>query len=236
MNRQPLKGLLLYTLFSAKGHLIMASILLLAFSIFAILAGTTPVTSVIAMLFFPVMYLLSNAAEIKEGGGNWHKFQLSMPIRRKDVITSKYLFFLLLTTLALLMTGIVEGVAHLLDFLDILQVGSFRLGGVGPMVELMETIATSQISMYAILFSLGNALLTCVLSYPLNYTIFKGKEEHTALLVLIGNVGINLFMMWLALRLEFTFNQTMLLGVIAPALLLIPSYFFTVKVFQKADV
>ena len=237
MNKQPLKGLLLFSLFSAKGHLVMASIIMLCFAIFALAVGTTPMTGFGAMLIFPTMSLLSDASEVKADKNKWDKFQLSMPIRCRDVMTSKYLFFLFLILLALIITGIVEGIAYLLDFLNILQVGRFAVG-IDVIVEIIDVFAitTGQLSIGIILVSMGSAFLSCAIHYPLKFTIFKGMEELTALIVLLGNIAITAFFVWLFGRLELSLNQLILLSVLAPTLLLVLSYFFMIRIYQKLDV
>jgi len=236
MNRQPLKGLLLFSLFSAKGHLVMASAIMLCFAIFAIAVGSTPIAGFGAMLIFPTMSLLSNASEMKADKSKWEKFQLSMPLKRRDVITSRYLFFLFLTLLALVFTGVIEGIAYLLDALNILQAGGFAMG-LEVILEIIDAFAitTGQLSLGVTLVSIGSAFLSCAIYYPLNFTIFKGKEELTALFVFFGNIIITIFLIWLGGRLELSLNQLVLLCVLAPTFLLILSYFLSVKFYQRMD-
>jgi len=238
MNRQPLKGLLLFSMFSAKGHILMAFSISLMGAIFSLIFGTTPMFSFIAITFFSTFSLISNASEMKMDGTKWAKFQLSMPVKRRDTITARYIFYILLTIVALIMTGIVESLAHLFAYLNIISYGTFSLGGIGPIKTLLDAMAMTpiQISYYVLLFSIGSALLSCAIYYPLAYGIFKGKEELTALAVLVGNVLITFGLLWLAHRLDFSLSQTVGLGVIIPILLLILSYFLTVKIYQKIDV
>lgn len=238
MKRQPLKGLLLFSLFDAKGHLVLASVLVSFIGILSLFAGTTPMSGFGTMIIFPTMSLLSHASAAKSEKHKWSKFQLSMPIRRKDVITSRYLFYLFLTLIALLATGLIEGIAYLLEFLDIAEVGRFSLGGIGPLVEIVEAfgVTSGQLSLNILLVATGSALLSCAIYYPLNYTICRGKEELTAIMMLIGHLIITFFLMWLGGRMSLSLNQLVLLGIIAPTLLLVLSYFFTVKVYQNIDV
>jgi len=237
MNRQPLKGLLLFLFFSAKGHLVMTAVIMLCATIFALTFGTTPMIGLIAMLLVPTMSLMTLASAEKAEKNKWETFQLSMPVKRQNVVTARYTFYLLLILLALLMTGIIEGLALSLNHLDVVQHGSFRLGGIGPMAEVMEalTITPIQISVQITLLSMGSSVLSAALYFPLAYSIFKGKEELVSILVLIGNFILTAFLLWLASHLEFTFNQTVMLGVLAPIFLLIPSYFFSVRFYQKLD-
>ena len=237
MKRQPLKGLLLFSLFSAKGHLVMAGIMMLFFAIFMLVVGSTPMIGFATMLVLPTLSLLSNASEMKADKSKWEKFELSMPIRRRDVITAKYLFFLFLTLLALVITGVVEGIAYLLDALNISQAGGFAVG-LEVALEIIDAFAitTGQLSIGIILVSMGSAFLSCAIFYTLNFTIFRGKEELTAIIVLLGNIAITLFLVWLGGRLALSLNQLVLLCVLAPTLLLVLSYFFTVHRYQKIDV
>jgi len=210
---------------------------MLGASILLIAVGTTPMTALIAMFIFPIMSLVNNASEVKADKGKWDKFQLSMPIKRRDVITSKYLSYLFLMLLALVVTGIVEGIAQLLDVLNVLQVGRFMVGIEG-IIEMVDALAvtTGQLSVGIILISMGSAFLTCSFHYPLNFTIFRKMEELTALISLLGNIAMTVFLIWLGGRLELSLNQLVLLGFFVPALLFILSYFFTVHVYKKIDV
>ena len=236
MNRQPLKGLFIFTFFSAKGHFILALIVTLAFSVFALFLGATPLIGLVSMIMFPTLSLLSQASEAKAEKHKWDKFQLSMPIRRKDVITAKYLFFLFLTVIALVIIGLVEGLAHLLEILNIAQTGSFNLGDGGAIYELVHSFSVGQLSLGIMLISIGTAFLSCAVYYPLLYTICRGKEELTSMLMMIGHLIVSFFIMWLGGRLEFSLNQLVILSIVVPALLLVVSYVFTVRVYQKLDV
>ena len=238
MNRQPLKGLFIFAFFSAKGHLIMASILMLFASIVMLLIGSTPMVGFSSMTIFPTLSLLTSASEAKVEKHKWDKFQLSMPIRRKDVITSRYLFFLFLTLIALAIIGLVEGIAHLLETLSIIEIGSFNLGGIGPIIEIIDAFAmsTGQLSLGITLISTGTAFLSCAIYYPLLYTICRDKEELTSILTLIGHLIVTFFIMWLGARLEFSLNQLVILSFVVPTVLLVVSYVFTVRVYQKLDV
>jgi len=238
MNRQPLKGLLLFLFFSAKGHLVMTGVLMLGAIGFALAFGTTPMIGFIAMFIVPTMSLMTLASTEKAEKNKWETFQLSMPVKRQNVVTARYAFYFSLVALALFMTGIAEGLALLLDHLDVVEHGSFRLGGIGPMAEVMEalTITSIRISIQITLLSMGSAFLSAALYFPLAYSIFKGKEELISILVLVGNFILTALLLWLASSLEFSFSQTVMLGVLAPFFLVVLSYFFSVKFYQKIDV
>jgi len=235
MKRQPLKGLILYLFFSAKGHLMMTFVLVLFFAIFFLVTGATPMFGFVSINFIATFSVLGSASEDK--ANRWEKFQLSMPIRRKDVITAKYTFYLMMTIIALVMTILIVMIAHLFDSLNIVEYGSFALGGIEPVMEFIHTFASpTQITMNVTLISLGTALLTCALYYPLAYTIFKGKEELLVIIVFLGNFAVVGFLMWLGSRLDLSFNQIAIFNVIAPLILLGLSYLFTVKMYEKLDV
>jgi len=236
MRRQPLKGLLMFTLFSAKMYFILAFGLSLLGGIVTLIFGATPVIGMINFALFGPFYLLLNADAMKVDKTKWEKFQLSMPIRRQDVISAKYIFYLLLTVLALLITGVTEGIAHLLNHLDIIQYGMFNSGVIGSEIYEAMSITPRQLSLNATLLILGLSLLTCALYYLLTYSIFKGKEELASVVVLFGNAVISALLFNVSMRMEFTFNQTVILAVLVPALLFVLFYFFTVKVYQKIDV
>jgi len=238
MKRQPLKGLLIFSLFGSKGSLLMSFGLVLVFVIPAIVVGLTPMTGLMIMLLIPaVSFFLHNDA-VKTDKTKWNKFQLSLPIRRRDVITSQYVYFLLLVVLALLITGFVLGIVYLLDTLNIHQM-RWLLDEIEiePIVETaVHTMSPGHISLILTVTGIGSAFLTCALYYPLRYTICRGKEELTSFLVMFGSIILMMPVPWLAGVLELSLMPlTLLLGVLIPTLLLVWSYFFTARVYQRLD-
>ena len=237
MKRQPLKGLLIFSIFSNKGSLVISSILALFFIISAVVIGFMPLTGLMAMLLFPSVSFFFHNDMVKTDKAKWSKFQLSMPIRRKDVITSQYVYFLLLVVVALLITGLVHGIAYFLDSLNIFQI-RWLLDGLEAVGEAhpLQDMPPSQISHIMILIGIGSAFLTCAIYYPLRYTICRGKEELTSFLVMLGSMMIVSPIPVLAGFLEFSIIPlTVVFGLLIPSLLLVCSYFFTVKVYQTLD-
>lgn len=241
MKRQPLKGLLIFAFFSNKGSFVLYLLLTLLFVIPVVIFGLLPLTGFIIMLLIPATSFYFSASVAKTEQTRWNKFQLSMPVRRKDVIISQYAYFLLLVVLALLMIGVTYGIANFLDYLNILQM-RWLLGEIEPNVETALTLLTAnQFSLVMTAMGMGSAFLTCAIYYPLRYTICRGQEELTSWLVIVGIMAVNgaltmSLLPWLVERLDVSFMLLVILvGLFIPILLMMWSYFFTVNVYQRLD-
>ena len=232
-KRQPIRGLTQYFIFSSSGHFTVLAFLILSFGVFTLVFGATPVFSLITMILFGSFSFVSSVSDDKS---NWNRFQLVMPVKRKDVVTSKYFIYLLFMGIALVIIGFFTATARILDVLDIVEYGSFAIGGIGPMAEAIQTVTDRPITLNLLYISIGSALLMCSVYYPLALTLFRGKEETLSFIVVIGQIAIGFLIVWLDHQLELPLDSMLLVNIVAPVILFALSYVFSCRVFEKIDV
>ena len=224
----PIKGLIRYSFYSSVGHIAIYGTLVVAFGIAFLAMGGIALFPAVAVTLFATLSLVSNAEE----KSNWGKFQLTTPIKRSHVITSRYAIYLIFMMVGLIVAGIFTGIGRILAELDI--IGYDEITGVA--VHLIGESDLSQATFMFTISGIGAALIMCSLYYPLAYTIFKGKEEGLAFITTMLAFVISVFIAWIGLRLDLSFGGISLLIVALPVVLLAISYMITTKVYEKVDV
>lgn len=214
-KRHSITGLLLYSYHATRGTtlLILAVWILLGFimlvtgdaRIFPNLTGFGIVT--ISCSFMLCAH--------KDNSTQWNKCQLAMPIKRSDVIASKYLslLFLMLAAIALIATF------------------------VGLSMVFHESIkeVVRNTSLLVISSSIGISLTACALFYPIIYTIGENKEEVIIIFCILGGAAINLFILVIGEKVNFSDITGATLCVLISAALFGVSYVITRKIYAKKD-
>jgi len=231
MNKNnPVKGLVKYSLYSASGHIIMSGGIVLGLGILMTAFGSTPTFPIFAITILVPASLASNAQDDKS---NWTRFQLTMPVKRKDVILSKYVTYLIFLLMALVISGVFIGLARVLHEMNIVEYGTALFGSIEQLVEGFDPRAVTH---RLLLVAIGGALIVCSLYYPLAYTLFKGKEEGLSLITLFFSVAIMALIGWLGFKFELSLNSIIALNVVVPVILFVVSYVITTKIYAKIDV
>lgn len=93
--KNPLKGLLVYSLHSAVGSVLYTLLIGLVLGAALLVTGSNLVNT-----FFGLVIIAGPAYIVIVGmggktGGNWERFQLAMPLRRRDLAKSQYLLVFL---------------------------------------------------------------------------------------------------------------------------------------------
>jgi len=210
-----IKGLMLYSFHSASGNItFMLTISLLpaciflvtgAFSFFVIFAG-------IALIAVPCSLIMSAH---KDSTSKWNRFQLTMPVKRKDVIAAKYLSHLLLLLVGIGLVGIFTAISIALHenlFFGIRQAG---------------------IDYFPVF--IGIALLAGGLFYPLVYTVGENKEEALSAVCIAGAGGIFVLISWILNMTNLTQNNIALLCITITMVLLVCSYMTARNIYANKD-
>jgi hypothetical protein len=214
-KRHSITGLLLYSYHATRGTtlLILAVWILLGFimlvtgdaRIFPNLTGFGIVT--ISCSFMLCAH--------KDNSTQWNKCQLAMPIKRSDVIASKYLSLLFLMLAAITLIAAFVGLSMVFH------------------ESIKEVVRNT--SLLVISSSIGISLAACALFYPIIYTIGENKEEVIIIFCILGGAAINLFVLVMGEKLNFPDIISAVLCVIISVALFGVSYVITMEIYAKKD-
>ena len=218
-QNSPIKGLLLYTFYSATATarlilgicLLFGVYLLCAIRFHALHAHSAPVFALMGIATFSCSFIMS---EYKDVATKWSRVQLAMPIKRSDVIASKYLGHLLMLSLGIALTAIFIG----LHF---------------PLRDCVECFIEN--ILWFVPASIGTSLISCGLFYPVAYVMGIDKDGALYLVCMFVSGGINALILWIGYTAKLPQIVNAAVCVIISAVLFVVSYVITAKIYAKKD-
>jgi len=218
-TKNPLKGLLMFSFYSASKNLSASLVICFLLAAGTLISNSAGLSAAlfgmflfVTMLNIPMGVIMSMAA--KEG--KWERFQLTMPARRKDMICMQYLSVALTTICSTCMVVIVIGIATVThDYM-------FNYGFIHALVE----------SIY--LF--GLPLLMTGMCFPLATSKFGQGREHVILTIsMLVSVGIMIAMPQLGFRLDLSMEMLSVLILAVSVTIFVVSYPITKTMYAKTD-
>jgi len=214
-TKKPLIGLLIYSFYSMGGSLAIVLSLSLLIGIVALISGNNLLMQAFTLTVFgaaPYVVLTKSG-----GTAKWERFQLAMPIKRKNLATSLYLNVLIALILELPVAAIVVGAGFIFNegMADLLRYGGF--------------------ANFAF-FVYGIALLFAALLYPLACTKLGGRNEQGLFFVcMVGAGAIVGAIAVVGSTLGLSDGTTSFLIVAVAGGAFIASYFITRMIYAKID-
>ena len=182
-----MKGLILNNLYTVEKSIKSSTILAIAVVI-GLMITKTPMALKVA-IFLPFLLVPVHAFEVlkHDAMSGWNKFELTLPLTRKTIITSKYVTFLLLFILSALIVSVPFLIAHVFIFPTMTPLFfNFFLRGMGlilcmatltyPLTYILGTEKSDTVTISSVGFSLGMFFLLSVLLQMLIGTI-EGFDE-----------------------------------------------------------
>lgn len=217
-----MKGLLRSLFYSAADNLRVAMVLVAAAGVVLVASGSTTLLNVLPLVVPPLLALVAIGALRREGASKWPRYQLTLPVRRRDIVRSRYLshlFWSLAGTLAaallLAMTLAVHGDHYF--YYGLRDALTLVLGG-GVLALLIGAIA------YPLLQRLGTERLEAVFAVSVAGAVALVLGMSLVInLVAAGDVNDSLYYGSLVAIVGLT------------ALLYIASYNFTALCFTRQD-
>ena len=215
-RRNPTIGLLMYYFYSAKGNLQISLLFALATGVALFITGNTIVYNFFVLA---TMGLPSYIIMIRMGAKNqlqWEKYQISMPIKRKNFTAALYLSVLAALVAGLLLCVVLSSVTFIFN------------------EELLHHVIKTAFETMA--YVAGLVLLMFALLVPIGSTKFgESRGEVFFTICMIGAIVISLLISWLANRAELSQVIISLLQVAISAVAFIISYHITTKIYSKID-
>lgn len=215
-KNSPVKGLLNFSIHSSSGNFLIALMLCILIGMALIVTGNVALYSffVAAAIGFPPMFFMMGSA----GSGKsskWERFRISMPVRRKDVITSNYLGVIATMVVAVPIFVVFSGL------------------GVVIHTDLADLIRTSAVHEFVSFFSV--ALLSAALFYPLVNSIGGDKGDGLLIVCMLGGIGIMLGISWVGGRVDLADNIISISTLLVSTLTYFASFLITQKIYAKKD-
>jgi len=162
-----MKGLLLNQYYSIGKSIF--NYVLLSVLIAGILLFTQHDMMMLFATILPTVFMITPALEVlkHESMSGWNKFLLTLPIKRKHVVQSHYLFFTILLLFGLLIT------------ITLFVLAEFILG----------QILTEQM-IYWIMNGVGIAITLGLVAYPLTYQLGTEKSDMAIIIGFIATFGL----------------------------------------------
>jgi len=209
-KRSPMKGLITYSFYAIDKSLISELVLLLVLGILFM------VTENIMFYNFFVMSALAAAPYIflsKSGDSSkWDRFQISMPVKRTEVIKALYLAVILLMLPGIPLIGIIWGLGYVMH----------------------ESAYSFEFIMPAL--SAGSVLTWVALLFPLSFTKIGRNNEQILFIVCMGAaVGIMMGVLFGAIWLDIPNNILPLVMIGIASIIYIISYVITKGIYAKVD-
>lgn len=214
-KNSPIKGLIIYTFYSASGN---TSIVLAVCLLIGIIMTVTGIpTGLSASVFFWITFLSCTLmiSAHKDSASKWNRFQLAMPVKRSDVIASKYLGHLILLLVGIVLAGIFIGLS-----------AAIHENLLNNVLDAVLTVVPACI---------GTSLLSCSLFYPIIYSIGENKEEALSLVCISSALAINVFVLWVGNMVKFSQYINAVFCIAVATVLFVVSYAITTKIYANKD-
>ena len=215
-TNNPTRGLLMYSFYSARGNIGVAILVALAMGVALLITGNTVVyTFFVSVAIGIPPYLIM----MKMGAPNqlqWEKYQVSMPVKRKNMVAAFYLSILLAAIFGLLLCVVILGVGFILH---------------ESIAEVIIETAFSQLS-----YILGLALLMGGLLLPIGSTKVAENRGEAFFSICLGlAIGITWIISWVGIRAGISPVIMSLSRVIISAIVFIISYYIVSNMYSKND-
>jgi ABC-2 type transport system permease protein len=161
-----MKGLILNNFYSMRDSIKLS--LMIAIVANVILIATKNSTSLQIAIFLSFVLISSNAFEVlkQDSSSGWSKFELILPLARYKIVQSKYLTFLLLLVLSLLVT-----------------IGIFA-------VTSLFINSSEELILNFIFRGMGFVFCIASIVYPLTYILGGDKSEVIRLISMVFSLGV----------------------------------------------
>mgnify|MGYP000551380036 CR=1 FL=1 len=218
-----MKGLLKNQFYGAIGSTMVLLIIFSVAGIGLIISGNPSVLT-IYVLASPTAFAFNAVASIrKEAASKWNKYELTAPVRRKEIVKSRYIHHAVCVFTGILLSALFIGLTV------VIHGNSF-----------FYDVSRDPLTLFCI--GTGIALLMGTLFYPGVYLLGTDKSEIIIITSLLGSIGITAGIIWLLNAAhgfhalsnpEFYLTLAIYMGIVIISFCL--SYFLTTLIYRKKD-
>lgn len=166
-----MKGLFLNSIYSSIGNIKLFLLIVLGIAVTVMITGNPTAQELFVYITITAFSMNAVVSSRKDAASKWNKFELTMPILRKQVIQSKYLSYLFWVITGTALALIVTLTASLIHSNANVPYGIRNL-----------------CSMFSL--GIGIALLTGSLFYPISYIVGLEKSETVLNISVLAAIGL----------------------------------------------
>lgn len=213
--KTPMKGLLIYSFSAAKGNLLVGYMCIAVAGAVMLITGMSEAYQAFLSMAvtFPPFFLMSGVASAN--APRWERYQISMPVKRKDVIRNYYVGVILIMLVNIPLILAVTGLGIALHNRLIFYV-----------VEIADMM---------IIPLLGFPFFNGAIFYPLTLSIGEDKGESIATICGIIGVGFVILLSWIINYHNLGRGMAVLLIIAVAVIPYIISYFISQRIYSKLD-
>lgn len=173
-----MKGLFLDNFYKTVGSIKLFAFLVLGVGIAVLVTGNATTLELFVYIAITALSVNGVTGMRKDADVKWSKLELTLPVRRSDIIKSKYISYLFWVLIGIVTASIFTALAVAIHG-NVFFVYGFR-----------------DVSS---LFTLGTAiaLMAGALFYPLAYLFGVDKSETLLVVSVIGSIGLAIFFIWI---------------------------------------
>lgn len=211
-----MKGLLLNEFYSAVGNIKLFLFIALAAALSLIITGSPTAQELFVYITITALSVNAVVSFRKNAVFKWDKYELTMPVHRKDIIRSKYLsylFWLLFGTLLALTVTILAAIIHKT---------TTWLPGTGALPSMFT-------------LGIGISLLTGALFYPLSFVFGIEKSETILIISIITAILLSIVTLNILNRYLPSFSTRMTVFILLYTASFAVSYRITLLLYLKKE-
>ena len=216
-----MKGLFLDNFYKTFNSAKLFMFVILAAGIVLLITGNA---ATILQLFVYISITALSAIAVsgmrKDSEAKWDKYEITLPVTRKDIIKCKYLSYLFWVSIGVIISVVFTFVAYLIH------------GNIFFAFGLRDVL-----SLFAL--GIGIAVIVGSLFFPMAYVFGVNKSEALLVISVIAGVGLAAYLIWLLNTIfdaEVT-NYYLILGVfvLTYCFMFVVSYLVTLKIYGKKN-
>lgn len=211
-----MKGLLLNGFYSAVGNIKLFLLIVLITG--ATLIATGNPTAQESFIYITITALSVNAvvSSRKDAISKWNKFEITMPVRRRDIVACKYSSYMLWVLAGTLLALVVTAVATLIHKNSNLPLGT---------ANLYSTFT----------LGIGISFLTGALFYPFSYLVGIEKSETVLIISILAAIGLTIAALHILNQFIASFAARMVMFIIFFLSAFAISYILTLSMYLKKE-
>lgn len=211
-----MKGLFLNNYYATAGDMGLFLALTLVGALAVIVTGNSTFMEIFVYIMITALAIHSAGGSRRDAASRWNKFEITMPVRRKEIIQCKFLSYLFWvmagTALALLVTVL-----------------ALWIHGESVLMYGLDRIC----SMFAL--GIGIAMITGACFYPVSYLVGVEKGETVLEISVIVAVGVAVVVLNVLNRYIDSFVVRMILFVAGYLMLFVLSYGVTFALYRETE-
>lgn len=216
-------GLLKNNFYGTIGSAILFFAVFSALGLVLLITGNPTVLNIMVVISATASAFNAVSGFRKEASTRWNKYELTTPVRRKDIVKSRYISHVSWIVIGSVLAGIFVAFTVLVH-------GNLYF----------YHVVRDPVSLFSL--SIGIALLLGTLYYPAIYFLGSDKNEVIIIISLLGAIGIAFGIIWVInagndfqslTDPEYFLFIAVFMGIVV--LLFILSYFLTVHIYRKKE-